>query len=135
MRQKGKFWFFLVLGGLVFLLVPILTYGAGIDSKLFQDLKGIFGGDPNSPTQATDLGKLITVIIQILLIVAASVAVIFLMWGGYKYVIARGNEEATEAAKKTITSSIWGLVIIVMAYAIVTIIAAVLLKGVPGTGI
>ena len=60
--------------------------------------------------------------IDILLYFAGAVAVVFLVIGGYQYVTSRGNEEAMEKAKKTITAAIIGIVIIIMAFAIVQIV-------------
>ena len=53
---------------------------------------------------------------------AGAIAVIFLMVGGFQYVASRGNEETMERAKRTITSAVIGIIVIVMAYAIVAII-------------
>lgn len=117
-----------------FLLAGYLAQGT-INNSFFQKVGGLFGGTGNSPAGAQNAGQLITAVLQILLLVAASVAVIFLVVGGYRYVTSQGNEEGMEAAKKTITSSILGLVIIILAFAIVRIIAAVILQGGAGTGI
>lgn len=120
----------------LFLGFPYFAAAAGVNSGFFQDLGKEFGaGGSNSPVGATNLGELITVILDLLLVASASIAVVFLIVGGYRYVVAHGNEEATEAAKKTITSSIVGLVIIAMSYAIVRIVAGILLSGTAGTGI
>lgn len=73
-------------------------------------------------------------IIQIALLVAGSVAILFLIAGGYRYIVARGNEEAVEAAKKTISGAILGLVIIILSFTIITVIAQVLLQGRAGLG-
>lgn len=116
-----------------FLLAAYLAQG--VNSDFFKSVGALFGENENSPAGAPTLGDLIFSVLQILLIVAASVAVIFLVIGGYRYVVSRGNEEGTEAAKKTITSAILGLVVIILAFAIVRIIAAVLLQGQAGTGI
>lgn len=69
-----------------------------------------------------NFGDLLQRIVKIFLEFAGAVAVIFLMVGGFQYVSSRGNEEAMEKAKKTITSAVIGIVLIVMAYAIVTIV-------------
>lgn len=104
----------------------------GIDNNFFQGLSSYFGGTADSPAQAKNIGQIILYTIEVLLLVSASLAVIFLMVGGYNYVMSRGSEEGTEAAKKTIQSAVLGLVVIVLAFAIVRIISAILLKG--GTG-
>lgn len=106
----------------------------GIDNSFFKSIGTLFGAGRGPAGQIT-IGGLISIVVQLMLLIAASIAVIFLMFGGYRYVVARGNEEATEAAKKTMTSSIWGLIIVVMAFAIIRIITAILLEGEAGTGI
>lgn len=112
-------------------------FAAGVVNDFFTDtIKPLFGSlDSKSPAAAESVGKLITSIISILLLVAASIAVVYLMIGGYRYVMARGNEEASEAAKKTISSSVIGLIIIVLAFAIIRIIASVLVEGSGGLNI
>lgn len=109
-------------------------YAKGVESDVFKTLKTYFGGNTGSPVNAENAASLIWVIVQILLAVAGSIAVIFFMLGAYKYIIARGNEEASEAAKKTMTSSLWGIILIIMAFALIQIIVAVLLRGGAGLG-
>ena len=70
-----------------------------------------------------DFGDLLTRAIGWMLYFAAGIAVLFLLVGGFQYISARGNEEATEKAKKTITGAVIGIIIIIMAYAIVTIVS------------
>lgn len=101
----------------------------------FQGLKGLFGATPGTPSGAATLGELIAAIIQVALLVAAGIAVLFLIYGGYQYVVSRGSEERTESAKKLIESALWGLVIILLSLAAVTIVASVLVGGVPGLGL
>ena len=81
-----------------------------------------------------DFGPLLQRIITIFLYFAGGIAVLFLMVGGFQYVAARGNEEATEKAKKTITGAIIGIIIIVMAFAIVAIVNNLLTRNDIGGG-
>ena len=71
-------------------------------------------------------------IINIALYFAGGIAVLFLIIGGFRYVTSLGNEEAMEKAKKTITSAVLGIIIIVMAFALVAIINTLLTKGTEG---
>ena len=103
------------------------------NSQLFRDLGRKFGG--TGPAGRTNVGGLITQVIEILLLVSGGLAVVFLIIGGIQYVLSRGNEEAATAAKKTMTAAVFGLVIIIMAYAIVFIVAETLIKGSGGLGI
>lgn len=73
-------------------------------------------------TKLPDLiGKLISYIL-------AFVGVFFLLlmiYGGYIWMIARGNEQEVEKAKNTIIAAIIGLVIILLAYAITYMISSI----------
>ncbi|MDP3993795.1 MAG: hypothetical protein U1C57_01325 [Candidatus Doudnabacteria bacterium] len=81
------------------------------------------------PAGQTTFGGAVTVVIQIALLIVASLSIIFLIWGGYRYITASGNEEATEAAKNTIHHAILGLLIVVLSFAIITIITGILITG------
>ena len=54
------------------------------------------------------------------------VAVVMLVIGGYWYMAAGGNEEMSEKGRKTILNFVMGLVIIILAYTIVSVIASTL---------
>jgi len=65
-------------------------------------------------------------LVKILLTFAGMIAVVMLVIGGYWYMAAGGNEEMSEKGKKTILNFVMGLVIIVLAYTIVSITASTL---------
>jgi len=123
-----------VAGG-VYLAQSTSTGGGILNDFFTKDIKNAFGNiGTGAPAGAQSVGDLIISIVSVLLLVAGSIAVVFLMIGGYQYVTAHGNEEASEAAKKTITSSIVGLAVVTLAFAIVRIISALLLQGNTGIG-
>ena len=62
-------------------------------------------------------------VINIALLLAGVVAVIFLIYGGYMYVTAGGNAEQAAAARTAIFNSIIGLAVILAAYAIISWLA------------
>lgn len=72
---------------------------------------------------STTLSGLILIVIQLLLTFAGIIAVIMLILGGYWYMAAGGNEEMSEKGKNTIINFVIGLVVILLAYTIVTILA------------
>lgn len=90
-------------------------------------------GPIQGPAGQSVFSTFVGTVISIALLVAASIAVIFLVLGAYRYITAHGNEEATEAAKKTMKASILGLVIIILASAIITIISRIVIEGSTGT--
>ena len=57
---------------------------------------------------------------QTLITIAGSLAVIFVMLGGYRYVL--GSDEAKEEAKKTITYALIGLAVSLLAWVLVDIV-------------
>lgn len=73
--------------------------------------------------------EIILKVINVLLAVAGLVAVIFLIVGGFRYILAGGNEESAESAKKTITNAIIGIVIIILAFVIVRVVSNALVQS------
>ena len=87
---------------------------------------GFFFLSPGGSRTAT--GFLLS-FIEIALAIAGIVAVLFLIVGGFRYITASGNEEQAEAAKKTITHVILGVVIIILSFVIIRVIANALIFG------
>lgn len=71
----------------------------------------------------TDLKKGITLIIiaviELLTRVSAIVAVIFIVYGAYQYIMSQGEPQNLSNAKSTITNAITGLILIVLAISII----------------
>ena len=70
----------------------------------------------------TDVGGLIKTIVNVLLFILGAVAVIMIVIGGLKYTLSNGDSSAVTSAKNTILYAIVGLVIAMMAYAIVNFV-------------
>ncbi|KKR06980.1 MAG: hypothetical protein UT33_C0006G0056 [Candidatus Peregrinibacteria bacterium GW2011_GWC2_39_14] len=66
----------------------------------------------------------ITYFIKFLLKIAGLIAVLFILFGSYQWTVA-GITEKQDAAKKTITHAIMGLVVVLLAFAVVSIVQAV----------
>lgn len=73
-------------------------------------------------TAAFDLRGLIVKIIKYLLSFLGLIAVIIVMYGGFLWMTARGDEKKVELAKKVLTNGLIGLGIIISAYIIVSLI-------------
>ncbi|NIT03680.1 hypothetical protein GTO10_01985 [Candidatus Saccharibacteria bacterium] len=61
-------------------------------------------------------------IVDVLLGLAGTVAVLFLIYGGIQYMMSGGDEKSLSTAKATITYSILGLVLIIAAIFIVNLV-------------
>lgn len=70
----------------------------------------------------TNLNEFIQSIINILLAVIGIVAVLMLIVGGLKYVFSQGDEKAVNSAKNTILYAIIGLIVAILAFAIVNFV-------------
>jgi hypothetical protein len=69
-----------------------------------------------------DIGRIALAAVDILLRVAAIVAVGYIIYGGFQYILTRGEPEKISNSRKTITNAVIGLVITMVATGIVTLI-------------
>lgn len=78
-----------------------------------------------------DLDTLAVRILEVVVQVGAYVAVLFIIWSGFKFVAARGNPTKLEEAKKTLVYTLIGVAILLAAQAIAMGISATI-KSVVG---
>jgi hypothetical protein len=64
----------------------------------------------------------IQTVLDMVFAISASVAVLMTVIGGFRYIIARGDPNATASARNTILYAIVGLVVVMAAYSIVTFV-------------
>ena len=76
------------------------------------------GGDTNTTT----LEEQIKTITNILLFVIGAIAVIAIIIGGIRYVTSNGDSGATKSAKDTVLYAVIGLVVAILAFAIVNFV-------------
>src|SRR4030066_1109042 len=69
------------------------------------------------------LGTIISDLVPFIFTVAALTAFLFLLWGGLRYMLARGDPKAVDAARSTVTNAIIGLLIILFSATIYFIVA------------
>ena len=94
----------------------ILTSLSTVGLFMFLIPQAAYAADLSAITNYT------TDILNTLTIIASLAAVFFLIKGGYSYITSRGNPDGLESAKKTIRNSIIGLVIVIAAATISTIL-------------
>lgn len=75
-------------------------------------------GDP-STWKLENVTQLVQNVVKLALALAGAMAIIYLILGAYGYFTAFGNEEKAAKAKTTITWAIIGLIVIILAEAIV----------------
>ena len=74
----------------------------------------------------TDVKSIITFAINTLLGLLGLVSMLFIIIGGYQYVMSGANEELAEKGKKTLTNAIIGLVIAILSYVILRVVVGTL---------
>jgi hypothetical protein len=89
-----------------------------------------FGGELKNPTayqaNATGLSELLGNVVGAITAVAGLLLFVYLVFGGFKYITAGGDDKAIQEAKKMIMSAIVGLGIVVTAYMIARVAGTVL---------
>ena len=74
-----------------------------------------------------NLSQIIKIIVNVLLFLIGLVSVIMIIIGGFRYVTSNGAPDQAKAARNTIMYAVIGLVIAILAYAIVSFVIARLL--------
>lgn len=81
---------------------------------------------PNSGDLICNLtiGGLIVSAVQFILILAFLLAFAFLVFGGIKWIISGGDKAGTEAAKGTLTAALIGLIVVLVAWALINFLGS-----------
>ena len=122
------------------LLVPMLVLGVNAFSPVLQPTVnaqqndctdpatgGVGGGagcaqPNNTPENLFAADGVFSTIVNVLLFIIGAVAVIMLIYGGFRYTTSAGDSSAVTSAKNTILYAIVGIVVAVLAYAIVNFV-------------
>ncbi len=97
-----------------------------VDKTAVCDGIGQIGGnktDCNGTTNSSDsLTSIVKNIINVLLFIVGSLAVIMIIYSGIRYVTSTGDQSRITAAKNTLMYSIVGLIVAILAFAIVNFV-------------
>jgi len=114
----------------------MLTYGSALGTLLALQPASVLSGPiddinltKNVATTFQNLNNIrpsgvVSTIINIFLGLAGIVAFIILLWGGLQWILAGGDKEGTEKARKKITSALIGLALVFSAYALLFLVRA-----------
>lgn len=100
---------FVAVPGIVLAQSPADQIDAGIDDISPED---------DGPSFEDSLG----IIVNILLFLLGAIAVIMIVIGGIRYATSNGDQSAITSAKNTILYAVIGLIVAIMAYAIVNFV-------------
>ena len=129
-----------------FLLVPALMLGIGLfanaalaPSAYAVDCSdgtssGLGGGVNCAASGASDNGlvtksldgDIFTTIVNTFLFIVGAVAVVMLIFGGFKYVTSGGDANSVTAAKNTIMYAVIGIIVAMLSYAILNYVVTTL---------
>ena len=79
---------------------------------------GAAGGSCDDERGGTTVNRIVVLVIDILSTIVGIVAVIMIIWGGFKYITSGGDSGNIGTAKNTILFAIVGLIIVAMAQGI-----------------
>ena len=109
---------FIAIIGLSAAIPAVVTTGTVVAQNAADKMKeGLdkVGGQENT----TSLEDNIKTVTNVLLFVLGAIAVIMIIIGGIRYATSNGDASATKAAKDTIMYAVIGLIVAILAYAIV----------------
>ncbi|MBN1584892.1 hypothetical protein JW899_00810 [Candidatus Uhrbacteria bacterium] len=81
---------------------------------------------------STDVRTTISMLINAFMGLLGIVAVCLILFGGFKWMMAAGNTERVEEAKKLMISGVIGLIIIMTSYSIAQFVIGAIQKGTSG---
>lgn len=116
------------------LLVPVIALGVSAvvpalqPTEVFAQVSGGVGGGANAaqgegqPTDIFGTDSVFQTIVNVLLFIIGAVAVIMLVYGGFRYVTSAGDSSAVTSAKNTILYAVIGIIVAILAYAVVNFV-------------
>lgn len=115
-----------MLIGHVVLAWPTVSYAATISLNPFGG--GTYGNLTDTGLGTTDPVVVAAQIANVFLRVLGALTIILMMYGGWKWIWARGNEEEITKAKEIIRGSIIGLLVVLSSFGIMQFVFYYLTK-------
>ncbi len=108
----------LAIFSLILVAMPVLVSAALLPPAPYNSAQSDgFAGTTNLTVYA-----ILMRIMALLLQFAGIIAVLFIIYGGYRYVTAGGNEDASESAKHIIFNSVIGFAVILLSWVILKVV-------------
>ena len=95
-----------------------LRKGVG-SAKGNDQVSCLFGSEKEGCTEGSGIFQ---IIVNVILFIVGAVAVIMIVIGGVRYTVSNGDSNAVQGAKNTIMYAIVGLVVAIIAYALVNFV-------------
>ncbi len=78
---------------------------------------------------ASSFSTIVGTVIQLIFAIAIIVALLYLIWGGFKWLTSGGDKQAVASAREHIIAALIGLVIIFLSYFILNILVGFFIPG------
>jgi magnesium-transporting ATPase (P-type) len=111
--------------GLVALPLAVASTAQAQPAKSIQEGVNGIGGNESQP----ELEDGIKDIVNVLLFILGAIAVIMIIIGGIRYTTSNGDASNIKAAKDTILYAVIGLIVAILAYAIVNFVVGAFVGG------
>ena len=121
----------LILAGLLVVPTVALAVAPAASAEGDFTLKGGVGSAQGTGVDqvSTDPESLVKQFVNIFLFAVGALSVIMLIWGGIRYTTSAGDSNKVTAAKNTVLYAIVGLVVAILAYAIVNMVIGKIASG------
>ena len=110
-----------------------LALAQTVEDDIFDNLNPsaeVFGQESADPDQATTvLAEGVAQIIQVVLSILGVVLIVLIIYAGFLWMTAAGNEDKISKAKKTIVAAVIGLAIVLSAYLITAFVISQLIEA------
>lgn len=87
-----------------------------------KEIGGTAYGQTNPADENNDIRIMVARVIRIILELLGIISLVIIIYAGFRWMTAGGNEENVESAKKQLINGIIGLVIILVAFSIATFV-------------
>lgn len=67
---------------------------------------------------ASDIGGVINAVLSFVMVIAALLVLLYMVWGGIEWISSGGDKGKTESARNKITAAVIGLIILAASYAV-----------------
>lgn len=99
-------------------------------SSVFAQIPSVAIAPPESIGAVnTDINTLIAFVINTIIVVGIVLSLIFLLWGGIRWITSGGDKAKVDSARGTIVAAIVGLIIVILAWVIINAVLQVLGAG------
>lgn len=77
----------------------------------------------------TDINSLIAFVINAIIVLGIVLSLIFLLYGGIRWILSGGDKAKVDSARSTIVAAIVGLIIVILAWVIINAVLQILGAG------